>query len=60
MAAHREDPLAGLNLTDNFYIEATQKLKELNIPLLYILEGGYNSNVINRVSLSIIQELNSY
>jgi acetoin utilization deacetylase AcuC-like enzyme len=57
--AHNQDPLAGLNLTDNFYIEATRKLKELNIPLLYILEGGYNPNVINRVSLAIVEELST-
>ena len=55
--AHKDDTLAGLNLTNNFYVEATKLLKERQVPLLYILEGGYNPKVITDVSIDIINEL---
>lgn len=55
--AHRDDYIGGLNITNKFYINATKRLKELNKPLLYILEGGYNINVVKTVSLDICLEL---
>lgn len=55
--AHKDDLLAGLNLTNQFYIEATRMFKELNVPVVYILEGGYNPEVIRNVSKDIIDEL---
>lgn len=55
--AHRNDPLSGLNLTRQFYVDICTRLKSLNVPLIYILEGGYNPNVISDVSLAIINKL---
>ena len=45
--AHREDPLAGLALTEEAYREMTKKLKEIarvsaKERIVSVLEGGYN------------------
>lgn len=53
--AHHDDSLAGMNVDDDFYIEASEYLKKLNIPIIFILEGGYNSNVICDVSIKLYQ-----
>ncbi|MEO2154047.1 MAG: histone deacetylase [Aquificota bacterium] len=49
---HKEDPLTGLNVTDKgveFIVETIVRLaKELNIPVLFALEGGYNLDVLKR------------
>lgn len=57
--AHRDDYLAGMNLTNHFYIEATKILKSYNVPLIFILEGGYNPEVVKNVSFDIIKELDT-
>lgn len=46
-----------MNVDDSFYINTTIILKNLDIPFLYILEGGYNPEVIKRLSEGIIKEL---
>lgn len=55
--AHKDDPIAGLNLTKKFYVDVCNELKTLNVPLIYVLEGGYNPSVITDVSLGIIDKL---
>lgn len=55
--AHKDDPLAGLNLTVEYYNNVCRALKALEIPLAYVLEGGYNPTVIKDVSLSLIDIL---
>jgi acetoin utilization deacetylase AcuC-like enzyme len=55
--AHKDDPMNIMKLTDVFYEYVTKYLKSLNLPLLYILEGGYNPNVIANVSYKIINLL---
>jgi acetoin utilization deacetylase AcuC-like enzyme len=49
---HKDDPLTGLNVTDKgveFIVETIVRLaKELNIPVLFALEGGYNLDVLKR------------
>uniref|UniRef100_A0A6C0BE44 histone deacetylase n=1 Tax=viral metagenome TaxID=1070528 RepID=A0A6C0BE44_9ZZZZ len=55
--AHRDDALEGMNLTDNFYVRATKHLKSYNVPLVYVLEGGYTPEVIQNVSYKVIEEL---
>ena len=55
--AHKDDTLEGMNLTNRFYIETTRKLKTYEVPLVYLLEGGYNPKVIRSVSEDIINEL---
>lgn len=54
---HKDDPIGNLNLTGQFYVNVTTLLKQLNIPLIYVLEGGYNPEVVKDVSKCIIDEL---
>jgi len=51
--AHRDDPLAGLNLTEKSYRVMTEKLKEFaresaNERIVSLLEGGYNFSALAR------------
>ena len=55
--AHENDSFSVMNLTTEFYKNVSIKLKEFNIPLLYILEGGYNIEVLKEVSEEIIKVL---
>jgi acetoin utilization deacetylase AcuC-like enzyme len=55
--AHHSDPMSIMKLTHKFYEYVTIYLKSLDIPLLYILEGGYNPSVISMVSEKIINLL---
>lgn len=55
--AHREDSIAGLNVDEEFYRYATRRLISLNIPMMFILEGGYNPYVIADVSMVLINLL---
>ena len=55
--AHEKDFFSAMNLTTEFYKKTTEKLKSFNIPLLFILEGGYNVEVIKEVSEEIISIL---
>ena len=55
--AHVDDPFQVMELTNEFYIYVTKFLKSLDKPLIYILEGGYNPDVIGSVSEDIIKEL---
>jgi acetoin utilization deacetylase AcuC-like enzyme len=48
--AHKDDPLANMNLVEKDFEQMTSILKEFagnkNIPLVSILEGGYNLNAL--------------
>jgi len=55
---HQDDPLEGFNLTDRTYVEIAFLLKQFNRPILYVSEGGYSSDVYNRVSDKIINIFN--
>jgi acetoin utilization deacetylase AcuC-like enzyme len=50
--AHREDPLAGCLLTDETYGAMTASMRalasELRVPLLFLLEGGYDLGALAR------------
>ncbi len=52
--AHIDDTFSTMKLTTKFYSNISKKLKLLNVPIIYILEGGYNINVIKEVSNEII------
>lgn len=56
--AHVDDPFRVMLLTNKFYKYVTCYLKSLNIPLLYVLEGGYNPKTIGSVSEDILEILN--
>jgi acetoin utilization deacetylase AcuC-like enzyme len=55
--AHKDDPLQCMNLTDDVYVEITEYFKSLDKKTVFLLEGGYNPNVIASVSHSIISSL---
>jgi acetoin utilization deacetylase AcuC-like enzyme len=52
---HQDDPLEGFNLTDNAYVRIGQYLKSLQIPLLFITEGGYSVQAISRSICKMVQ-----
>jgi acetoin utilization deacetylase AcuC-like enzyme len=49
---HKDDPLTGLNVTDegiSFIVsKIVEEAKKLDIPILFTLEGGYNPGVLKR------------
>jgi acetoin utilization deacetylase AcuC-like enzyme len=55
--AHKDDPMKIMKVDDSFYINVAEQLKLLNIPLVYILEGGYNVFVCKQLSEQIIKIL---
>lgn len=57
--AHKDDPINVLNLEDNDYVHMTKYFKSTNKNIIYLLEGGYNPDVIKNVSEKIIQTINN-
>lgn len=55
--AHKDDTFTTMCLSTEFYKKVSTKLKEYKIPLFYILEGGYNIEVIKDVSEQLINIL---
>lgn len=55
--AHQADPLEGMNITDETYIYLTSELKKLNIPVMFLLEGGYNIETIGRIIPQMVNVL---
>lgn len=47
--AHQDDPLEGMNITDETYLFLTTVLKNYSKPLLFVTEGGYNVKTIRRL-----------
>lgn len=57
--AHQADPLEGMGISDLTYIYLALKLKQLGIPVMFVLEGGYNIKTIARIipkMISIMEE----
>ena len=57
--AHRDDPLAQINLSDNAYFEMTRRLvnaanRHCDGRIVSALEGGYNLNASGR---GVVQHL---
>jgi acetoin utilization deacetylase AcuC-like enzyme len=52
--AHKDDLLEGMNISDLTYIYLALKLKELNKPIMFVLEGGYNIKTIARIIPKLI------
>lgn len=55
--AHKDDSICGFNIDEIFYYNATKELKKLNLPMLFILEGGYTPKVVTDVTFSIRKAL---
>ena len=43
---HEDDPMELLKFTSETYKTMTEELKALNVPILFLLEGGYNPNAL--------------
>src|SRR5690606_31564445 len=61
--AHKDDPLAQMNLSDADYRELTLLLKDFadrnNIGIVSLLEGGYNYEALSRSISAHLKVLNS-
>jgi acetoin utilization deacetylase AcuC-like enzyme len=52
--AHRDDPLGGLDLTEQAYTTVTRHLLEVQPRLAAVLEGGYDLGAIARSAVSVL------
>jgi acetoin utilization deacetylase AcuC-like enzyme len=52
--AHEDDNMSNLMFDDDMYVYFSKKIKELQIPTIYFLEGGYVPEVIYRNIKNII------
>lgn len=57
--AHKNDSLVGMNVGTDFYVNTSLVLKELGIPIMYILECGYTDTVISEVTEQIYDAMSS-
>jgi acetoin utilization deacetylase AcuC-like enzyme len=55
--AHRDDPLGGLALDENTYVQATRILRTIQPRLVLTLEGGYDLSAIARSSVRVLETL---
>lgn len=55
---HEDDDMDFLHLSDKAYLHMTNFFKSKNKRLIFLLEGGYNVDVITNVSMKIIDLLN--
>lgn len=55
--ALRGDTLAGMNLTPHVFYELTVRLKNLGVPVVAVLEGGYDPALLGRGVRSTIEGL---
>ncbi len=55
--AHKNDPLASLNLSSECYMEIGRKIGSLGLPTFAVLEGGYNPMDLGRNIHEFLQGL---
>ncbi len=55
--AHEKDPMKVMKVTEKFYIHVNKHLKSLSKPMIYVLEGGYNPDIIGEMSCNILDIL---
>lgn len=55
---HQNDTLQGFNLSNNAYGRIVSHLNTYNVPVLYVVEGGYNKYAISNSIFSMIGEMN--
>jgi acetoin utilization deacetylase AcuC-like enzyme len=53
--AHREDPLADMNLTLKSYLYVFDAVLKLQTPVVFLLEGGYSRDVIKRGTYALVR-----
>jgi acetoin utilization deacetylase AcuC-like enzyme len=55
--AHQDDPLGGLQLTEETYDAVTRHLLSVQPKLAVVLEGGYDLDAIARSSVRVVKTL---
>ena len=55
--AHAEDPLAGLALVDDDFGWVTEQVTALGVPIVSVLEGGYNVDALCRAARQHVEAL---
>ena len=53
--AHRDDPMELMNLEEDTYREMSQTLKSIGCPVLFVLEGGYNPEVLGKCVVATLE-----
>jgi len=53
--AHRDDPLADMSLTLKSYLYVFDAVLKLQTPVVFLLEGGYNRDVIRRGTYALVR-----
>ena len=46
--AHKDDPMGYMRLEDDTYAAMSEDLKGIGCPVLFVLEGGYNTAALGR------------
>jgi acetoin utilization deacetylase AcuC-like enzyme len=52
---HKEDPMGYLRLDEDTYRAMSRDLKEVGCPVLFVLEGGYNTDALARSVVETIR-----
>lgn len=52
---YEKDPIGGFKLTIPFYNTIGREIKKLNLPILIIQEGGYNTQDLGKIALSFLK-----
>jgi acetoin utilization deacetylase AcuC-like enzyme len=55
--AHHDDPIGGLQLTEDTYVTVTQHLMSVQPKLAMVLEGGYDLGASARSSVAVLQAM---
>ena len=55
--AHEDDPVGEMCLTEDNYAKMTKYLKELEVPIVCVLEGGYNVDAVANSINVVVEEL---
>lgn len=53
--AHQDDPMKLMNLTTDTYRYISEELKNIGSPILFLLEGGYNPDVLAKCVFASLQ-----
>lgn len=54
---HKDDPISGFDLTTEFFRNASERLKSLDLPTAVIQEGGYATGVIGANVVAFLQSM---
>ncbi|MEK6608794.1 MAG: histone deacetylase [Myxococcota bacterium] len=55
--AHARDPLGGMRVTEEGFRQMTRRLVATGVPVVAVLEGGYDLGALARSSVAMVREL---